>query len=143
MAKTSKNIKSEVKTRKVNNFIVLGKFKRIRTNDRKITFSGAEIKVSENNLRHIQNKHKKELSELGLSAIELVSFIVANFNQIRKGTNESYWLVVYGEDKPKAAAIELNYSIKKEFWEIKTAIPMRIDMVNKKTLLWQSSALSE
>lgn len=86
---------------------------------------------------------KIENSVPKLTAFELVTFIVANFNQIRKGENESYWLVIFGKDKPKVAAVELNYSLKQEFWEIKTAIPMRIIAVKKKTLLWQSSALSD
>lgn len=96
-----------------------------------------EIKISDNYLKHIKNDHWKELEYFGFKAEDFVRFIVENFNQIREGTGNSYLLVVYDKKYPKVAAIELNYSLKKEFWEIKTAEPRRIESVEKRKLLYE------
>ncbi|MDR2836480.1 MAG: hypothetical protein LBV69_09895 [Bacteroidales bacterium] len=58
---------------------------------------------------------------LGLSAFNFINLIVSNFNQIKKGSGNSFLLVIKDKTLAKVAAIEMNFSIKKGFWEIKTA----------------------
>ncbi|MCK9254582.1 MAG: hypothetical protein GX793_05965 [Bacteroidales bacterium] len=97
----------------------------------------ADIYISKNHVRHINKKHKKELEQLGINAVDFVKFIVTNFNQIRQGTNNSLLLVIYNERMAKVAAIDLNHSFKKIFWEVKTAQPRYSNPLIKKKLLWQ------
>lgn len=43
----------------------------------------------------------------------------------------------------KPAAIQLNYSLKKEFWEVKTAQPRSLADLKKRKLLWQDCQVPE
>lgn len=95
------------------------------------------IKVSANYLKHIKNKHGDQLKYFGFSPKDFLKFIVENFNQVYKGSGDSYLLVVYDEIYPKVLAIELNIIIKEKFWEVKTAQPRRCNFFNKKTLLYK------
>lgn len=74
--------------------------------------------------------------QIGLSALDFVKYIVSNFNQIRTGQEHSLLLVVYNSELPKVAAISLNLSLNKDFWEIKTALPMRKAALDNRELLW-------
>ncbi len=94
------------------------------------------IYISDNNMLHIQKWHKKELEQLGISAKDFVNLVVHLFNQVRKGSGTSLLLVVYNVELHYVAAIDLNYSLKNDFWEIKTAQPRRTKEVEKQTLLW-------
>ena len=100
----------------------------------------ADIVISTAQLRHIEKKHQVELSQLGISAEIFVKTVLDNFNQIRAGSQGSYLLVVYKEPVAQVAAIRLNYSLKKEFWEVKTATPMRAAELLNKVLIWERSA---
>ncbi len=117
-----------------NPYIRLGKMPAAAA--RALKIKPYEIYVSDNNLRHIQKAHGVELSKLGVTPLAFVKMIVGSYNQIRKGTGDSYWLIIYSEDYPAAAAIQVNYSLKRGFIEIKTAAPMRTTEIDKKTLLW-------
>ena len=98
----------------------------------------ADIYISVNQLKHIYARHQKELEQIGMTAEEYIKYILNNFNQIRKGSGESILLVVYYEpdDKHNTAAMALNYSIEKEFWEIKTAQPRKTDDILKREKIW-------
>ena len=98
----------------------------------------ADIYISVNQLKHIYARHKTELEQIGMTAEEYIKYILNNFNQIRKGSGESILLVVYNEadDKHNTAAMALNYSIEKEFWEIKTAQPRKTDDILKREKIW-------
>lgn len=96
----------------------------------------ADIYVSPNQLRHIERRHGKEIGSCGLSALGFVENVCKRFNQIRMGSDNSLLLVVYVERLSRVAAITLNYSLKDEFWEIKTAEPRESSAVMKKTLIW-------
>ena len=104
---------------------------------RKANIPAADIYISDNHLEHIKLQHGKDLSRLGFTANEFVNVVVGSFDQIRKGSGQSLLLVVYNEELLKVAAIELNYSLKKRFWEIKTATPMRVTALGSKSLIWQ------
>ncbi|MDR0667607.1 MAG: hypothetical protein LBF90_03190 [Prevotellaceae bacterium] len=95
----------------------------------------AYIYINRNYLRHIENDHPKELNALGIDAITLVRLVVNQYNRIYKGSGDSLLLVVYN-GRPKAAAIELNWALKDEFYEVKTATIMKKDFLERKTLLW-------
>lgn len=99
----------------------------------------ADIYISQNHVKHIEHVHKKELAQVGLSALEYVRLIVSGFNQIRKGSDTSILLVVYTEtDTHHTAAIDLNYCSKKGIWEVRTAQPRSTQAINKKKLLWRN-----
>ena len=98
----------------------------------------ADIYISDNQIKHIYARHQKELEQIGMRAEEYIKYILNNFNQIRKGSGESILLVVYHEtdNKHNTAAMALNYSIEKEFWEIKTAQPRKTDDILKREKIW-------
>ncbi|MDR1739595.1 MAG: hypothetical protein LBR45_02425 [Bacteroidales bacterium] len=99
----------------------------------------ADIYVDENHIKHIYNNHGKELQQLGFSAFEMVRTIVSSFNRIYKAPRNGFYIVVYSKDnrKTKSAVIELNYSVKKEFYEIKNSAPYRTEFFNNRSLLWE------
>ncbi len=74
--------------------------------------------------------------QLGIEALAYVRIIVSNFNQIRKGTGNSLLLIMCSDEMSHIAAIEMNYSTKDGFWEVKTAQPRLKTKVEKKELLW-------
>ncbi|MBR3711812.1 MAG: hypothetical protein IKM98_01285 [Bacteroidales bacterium] len=122
---------------KVNEpYIKVGRLK--ATIARKAHLKCADIYVSENQIRHITIRHKVELEQVGLSAEVYVKTIVENFTQIRQGSGESVLLVVYDDanEQHNTAAISLNYSLQKGFWEIKTAQPRRTEEILKKKKIW-------
>lgn len=98
----------------------------------------ADIYVSENEIKHIENKHSVELEQLGLSADVYVKTIINNFNEIREGANGSILLVIFEKDNEfhNTAALTLNYSIEEGFWEVKTAQPRNTKNLLKKKKIW-------
>jgi hypothetical protein len=125
---------SKLKNKISDNYIKLGYLNKSIAN--KLGISSKGIYISKNYLRHVEINHKKELSQLGISAIGFISYVVDNFNHIYKGTKNSYLLVVYDEKISKVAAIELNLSLD-TFWEVKTAEPRGTATLKKKPLLWK------
>ncbi len=119
-----------------NPYIKVGRLK--ATVARQAHLKCADIYVSENQIKHITIRHKVELEQLGLSAEVYVKTIIENFTQIRQGAGESVLLVVYDDanEQHHTAAISLNYSLKKGFWEIKTAQPRRTEEILKKKKIW-------
>ena len=109
------------------------------TVSKKAHVKAADIYISENQIIHIQNTHRKELEDLGIDATTFVSMVCRNFNQIRKGSGDSILLVIYNTRLSYVIAISLNYSIEKEFWEIKTAEPRRRRTVDKSALIWTAA----
>lgn len=122
----------------INEYLFLGKIKKNIAQSAKI--KDGEIYVSRNTLQHIKNNHGKELSQLGLSAFDFVKTIVENFNQINKPSNgkTGVWLVIYNNDLSKIAVIDLNFSLKKGFWEVVSARPMAGKRLNNEEyILWK------
>jgi hypothetical protein len=92
--------------------------------------------VYERELVHIYNRHKKELSTIGMTAFDFVKFIVDNYNEIYKGTDNTVWLVVKRVTTSNMAAIEMNLSNeKKDVYKIKTAAPVNTVSLSRKQLL--------
>ncbi len=92
--------------------------------------------ISEKTTKHIAEKHRRELAQLGVSAMDYVSMIASRYNMILQGSGNSLLLVVYRGESNDVAAIDLNYSLKNEFWEVKTAEPRRCSTVLKSALIW-------
>lgn len=117
-----------------NGFVKVGRI--TMTIARAAHIKAADIYVSQNQLRHIERRHGKEIGSCGLSALGFVENVCKKFNQIRIGSGSSLLLVVYMDRLSRVAAITLNYSLKDGFWEIKTAEPRESSAVMKKTLIW-------
>lgn len=103
----------------------------------------ADIYISESHLTHISHVHGKELKQLGISAYDYVVNITKRFNQIRTGSGESILLVVFNDYLSHVAAIKMNYSFEKEYWEIKTAQPRKSKELEKHKLLWWNCPSSQ
>lgn len=119
-----------------NPYIKVGRLK--ATVARQAHLKCADIYVSENQIKHIENKHCVELEQLGLSAEVYLKTIISNFNEIREGTNGSILLVIFEKDNEfhNTAALTLNYSIEEGFWEVKTAQPRNTKNLLKKKKIW-------
>ena len=96
----------------------------------------ADIYISQNNIRHVFIRHRKEIEQLGFTPESFVNLVVIVFNHIYKGTGESLLLVLQN-GKSKVVAIEMNYALKKGFYEVKTAFVTDKKTLDKKELLWK------
>lgn len=98
----------------------------------------ADIYVSKNYLRHIAIGHKTELERVGISALDFIKLVANNYNQIRKGSGDSYMLVIYhkNENIHYTACISINFSLENEFWEVKTAQPRDTKDIEKRERIW-------
>lgn len=99
----------------------------------------ADIYLSKDAIKHVAEKHAKELASLGFEAETYIKLIVNGFNQVRQGTGQSFLLVIFNENKTtqQTAAIALNFCQEKGVWEITTAQPRRTSEILKKKLLWK------
>ena len=96
----------------------------------------ADIYIDQNHLRHIFNKHQEDLAQLGLTPKMFVDLVVKGFNQIYKAKRQALYLVMQN-GKLNVVVIEMNYALKKGFYEVKTATVIRKDFFNSKELLWE------
>lgn len=119
-----------------NEYIKVGRLKMTIAND--IHQKAAYIYITENQVKHIEDRHHVELSKVGFSALDFVKAICSSFNQIR-ATRNGLLLVKYNSILPYTAVIELQYIDKTNFWEIKTAEPRRVSTVKKKALIWEAA----
>lgn len=102
---------------------------------KKINRKCADIYLSSNYQKHIERRHKKELEQIGLSAVDFVKTVAKGFNQIREGTGNSILLVIFNDDLNYTAGIDL--SLSGDHWEVKTAEPRRREDIEKRKLLWE------
>ena len=96
----------------------------------------AYIYISQNYMKHIFLRHKKEIAALGFTPKAFVDLVVANFNCIYKGIAGESLLLVIQNGKSKVVAIEINYALKEEFYEVKTAFVTEKNLLEKRELLW-------
>lgn len=75
-----------------------------------------DIVLGSTALRHIEERHSKEIHTHRLTPLTTVQYVADNFNQIRQGSGNSLLLIVVGfkGDMTLTAAIEINYSTKKK-----------------------------
>ena len=119
-----------------NEYIKIGRINMTRAKEAHI--QAADIKINRNHIEHVAGEHQKELEYLGVSALDFINMIVNNYNEIRAAKDGTYFLAhVLDEKHTNTAIIGLNYNEKKEFWEIKTAIPIRTAVFKKKKLVWK------
>jgi hypothetical protein len=98
----------------------------------------ADIMIDNRHIEHISKKHKVELDALGISAMDFVKIIATTFGEIRQAPNDALDLVTTNSEGRKfVAVVTLNYNYKKQFWEIRTAIPVRTAVVKSRKLLWK------
>lgn len=95
----------------------------------------ADIYLNEKQLKHIFYRHAEDLAYFGLTPKLFVDLVVKGFNRIYKGSGRSLLLVLWN-GKPQVVAIELNFALKKEFYEVKTASVYRKEFFDNKQLLW-------
>lgn len=99
----------------------------------------ADVYIAKHYIRHIMQKHGVELNSLGISSIDFVKMILVNYNRIYAGSDDSIILVVYNDktNLHSAAALKLNYIVKKGIWEIKTAQPRSTRDLERRKRIWQ------
>lgn len=102
---------------------------------KKIKRKCADIYLTPNYLKHIENRHRKELEALGISAVDFVRIVVQQYNQIREGTGDSILLVIFNGELNHTAGIDLCLS--GDHWEVKTAEPRKTEDIIKRKLLWE------
>ncbi len=66
---------------------------------RKAGLQCADIYLSDTYLKHISNKHKREIEKVGLTPEDFVRYIVKEYNRIVSGSEGSIMLVVYRKAK--------------------------------------------
>lgn len=102
------------------------------------TYSISRYKINKKHIDHVAGKHKKELEKLGFTALDFIRVVINGYNEIREAKDGTYFLAnVIDESSTYTAIIGLNYIESKKFWEIKTAIPIRTAVINKKKLIWK------
>lgn len=138
--KAKPKTKAKVKT-KLTQYTKVGKINIKIAKSAKI--KSANVYITPNNFKHIQNEHGLQIEHVGFSVYDYIEIVLKKFNQIRRGTGDSYLLIVFDEKTSHAAAIQLNLSTEDNFWEVKTAMPMRTSGVIKKPLVWQKNAPPE
>jgi hypothetical protein len=102
---------------------------------RKIKRKCADIYLTPNYLKHIERRHKTELTHLGVSAFDFVLKVINSYNQIRQGSGDSILLIVYDGDLNYTVGI--NLCLSGNYWEVKTAEPRKKEDILKRKLLWQ------
>lgn len=102
---------------------------------RKINRKCADIYLTPNYLKHIERRHKIELEQVGLSALDFVKAVVKGYNQIRKGSGQSILLVIFNGELNQTAGIDL--SLSGDHWVVKTAEPRKTEDILKRKLLWE------
>lgn len=135
------NLRDKKNGKKMNDYYKIGRLRMPIA--KKIGVRCSDIYINKNHLAHIAHVHATELSQLGVSAMDYVSMIATRYNMILQGTGSSLLLVVYRGENNDVAAIDLNYSTKKGFWEVKTAQPRRYAEIARKKILWQSCPRSQ
>ncbi|MDR0941176.1 MAG: hypothetical protein LBM68_02995 [Bacteroidales bacterium] len=123
------------KIAKQTQYTKLGKLKKAIAE--KINRPAADIYIDNNHLRHIFNKHKAELEQLGLTPKMFVDLVVAGFNRIYEGHRQALMLVLWN-GKPKVTVIEMNLAFtNEEFYEVTTATVMSKEFFKNKVLIWK------
>ncbi len=92
-----------------------------------------DIVVFERELVHIFNRHKKELSTMGLSAYDYIKLIIDNFNEVYEAKLGRMMLVMKRESISHYAVVELSY--RNNVYEIKTAVMIESKRLSKMKLL--------
>ncbi|MCL2414001.1 MAG: hypothetical protein FWC94_01955 [Bacteroidales bacterium] len=96
----------------------------------------ADIYIDDNHLKHILNRHKTDLAKFGFTPLMFVDAVVSNFNRIYQGDGDALQLVIWNGNA-KVTIVEINSALKKEFYEVKTALTKEKRHLESKKLLWK------
>ena len=137
---TKNNLIDGKKAHHDNKFIKVG---RIRMNSWANTkLPATDIFISEREIIHIANHHAKELSAIGIDALNYVITIVNQFNEIRKDDLGAYLFIVCHEYTTRNSVVScavveltLGWLNKKQVYKIKTARPERYGRLSKYELI--------
>ena len=93
-------------------------------------------------LTHIENRHGKDFAALGFkSARDFVSQVASGFTKIYKGRGAALD-VVLDEQARGMLIVSLEPSVDGDFYDIKTATPIRRDQFKNETPLWERAGPS-
>ena len=123
------NVSSGAKAHHDNQYIKVG---RVRLNSWiNSALPAADILISEREVVHIANRHRLELSKLGMEAFNYVTMIVNQYDEVRKDNRDALFFIVSGarqtdDDLEQCAVVELKlqWLNRKRVYVIKTARPM-------------------
>lgn len=97
---------------------------------------GGSIFVDNRALKHIGDTHRRELAQLGMSAMEFVSAVASGYTEIRQGSNNSILLVVRRRPN-QVLAIRLHCLPVLHFYEVATSFPARSKELEGYELLYK------
>lgn len=97
---------------------------------------GGSIFVDNGALKHIADTHRRELAQLGMSAMELVSAVASGYTEIRQGSDNSILLVVRKRPN-QVLAIRLHCYPIMHFYEVATSFPARNEVLKDYELLYK------
>lgn len=117
-------------------YVPMGKI--TNTVARKAHIEPGNVVLSRNYKLHVANRHTKEITAFGFTPEDYVRFIVANFNRIYIGPNNSYLLTVYRQDAKLShiAAVSIFYYDKEHVWMVRTAHPREREKLKAENLIW-------
>ena len=94
--------------------------------------------ISEKTTNHIAEKHKRELAQLGTTALAFVRKVVVNFNNVYKQVDGTVVLAIEGTIKSMVVYIKLELA-SDNYWRVKSAhLRDSVDLDNY-TQLWSKA----
>lgn len=102
----------------------------------------ADIVITDNHIKHVQNEHKRELAQLNISAIDYIQLVVNNYDEIIRRRDNGVMLIKTNIVPPHdTCVVELSFEKKKQLWFVKTAEPrkkiQRTDKDGENLVLWK------
>lgn len=96
-----------------------------------------DLVIYESELVHIQNRHGRELRNIGITPFDFVRFICNNYNEVRKGSGTTLLLCVHRPHVSNMAAIEVHKECVEGrlVYKINTAAPIDTKQLCSKELL--------
>ncbi|MFA5386807.1 MAG: PLxRFG domain-containing protein [Candidatus Paceibacterota bacterium] len=89
-------------------------------------------------LIHIQNRHGTQFAKLGFeSAIDFIAHVAGAFNTVYKGKGAGLSLVLETDRVGGRLMVELEPSEDVDFYDVKTASPVRVDQYKNEKPLWR------
>jgi len=105
--------------------------------------TSAGIFVTNEVMAHIDARHHRELAALGKTPEELVAYVLANYKEIRRGSGDSYLLVVpVRPAKVAAIGLEIRLSGLYGFWLVKSAFPLHDKRLSRYPLVYKKKPAS-
>lgn len=97
---------------------------------------GGSIFVDNRALKHIGDTHRRELAQLGMSAMEFVSAVASGYTEIRQGSDNSILLIIRKRPN-RVLAIRLHCLPVLHFYEVATAFPLTDDKIKNYGVIYK------